>query len=33
MGHESSAITERVYIGMFNRERSDDRLRAAMAAD
>lgn len=30
MGHESSTITERVYIHQFNRLERDDKLRAAM---
>ena len=32
MGHESSAITERTYIHLFDGVRSDDGVRAAMAA-
>jgi integrase len=30
MGHRDSRTTERIYIHLFNRERSDDHLRAAM---
>jgi integrase len=30
LGHSSSAITERVYIHLFNQERTDDQVRAAM---
>jgi len=32
MGHESSVITERRYIHLFNKERTDDAVRRAMAA-
>lgn len=32
MGHESSAITERRYIHIFDRQRTDEAVRAAMAA-
>jgi integrase len=32
MGHESSTITERVYIHQFNRLKRDDKLRAAMGS-
>jgi integrase len=32
MGHESSTITERRYIHLFDRERTDDDVRRAMAA-
>ena len=32
MGHESSAITERRYIHLFDRQRSDEAVRNAMAA-
>ena len=31
MGHESSAITERRYIHLFDKQRTDDAVRAAMA--
>jgi integrase len=31
MGHESSAITERRYIHLFDRQRTDDAVRQAMA--
>ena len=31
MGHESSAITERRYVHLFDRQRTDDAVRAAMA--
>ncbi len=31
MGHESSAITERRYIHLFDRQRTDDAVREAMA--
>jgi hypothetical protein len=31
MGHESSAITERRYIHLFDRQRTDETVREAMA--
>ena len=31
MGHESSTITERRYIHLFDRQRTDDAVRQAMA--
>jgi integrase len=31
MGHESSTITERRYIHLFDRQRTDDSVREAMA--
>jgi integrase len=31
MGHESSAITERRYIHLFDQQRTDDAVRQAMA--
>jgi hypothetical protein len=31
MGHESSAITEKRYIHLFDRQRTDDAVRDAMA--
>jgi hypothetical protein len=31
MGHESSTITERRYIHLFDRQRTDDVVRQAMA--
>jgi len=31
MGHESSAITERRYIHLFDKQRTDDAVREAMA--
>jgi hypothetical protein len=31
MGHESSTTTERRYIHLFNRQRTDDAVRRAMA--
>jgi integrase len=30
MGHTTSATTERIYIHLFNRQRTDDHVRAAM---
>jgi integrase len=30
MGHTTSSTTERIYIHLFNRQRSDERVRAAM---
>jgi integrase len=30
MGHTSSITTEKVYIHLFNRQRTDDQVRAAM---
>jgi integrase len=32
MGHESSAITERRYIHLFDRQRTDEQVREAMRA-
>jgi integrase len=32
MGHESSTITERRYIHLFDRERTDEQVRQAMSA-
>ena len=32
MGHESSTITERRYIHLFDRQRTDEAVRAAMAS-
>jgi integrase len=32
MGHESSTITERRYIHLFDRQRTDDAVRQAMAS-
>lgn len=31
LGHESSGITEKTYINLFDKQRTDDRLRAAAA--
>jgi hypothetical protein len=33
MGHESSTITERRYVRLFDRQRADEAVRAAMASD
>jgi hypothetical protein len=32
MGHESSTITERRYVHLFDRQRTDEAVRRAMAA-
>jgi len=32
MGHESSTITERRYVHLFNRQRTDETVRSAMAS-
>jgi integrase len=32
MGHESSAITERRYIHLYDKQRTDDAVRQAMAS-
>jgi hypothetical protein len=33
MGHESNTIAERRYIHLFDRQRTDEKVRSAMASD